>query len=120
MDWWIGQSEEAKTVFTDPNAVTIDKALLTFTQWILKDVHDIKNVRMWGNGAGFDNVILSTAYQLCAMMQPWRFYNDRCYRTVKSLYPAVSFRRIGVHHNALADAESQADHLLAMGIDLGK
>jgi exodeoxyribonuclease VIII len=47
-------------------------------------------------------------------MQPWRHWNDRCYRTVKSLYPDVKLERVGTHHNAVDDAESQARHLIAM------
>ena len=87
--------------------------------WALQDA-DKKAVRLWGNGASFDNAILSTAYELCELetVQPWRFYNDRCYRTVKSLYPEVAMVRTGTYHNALDDAESQALHLLAMKVEL--
>jgi hypothetical protein len=120
IDWWETQSDSAKAVFNDPEAVLIRKALLSFTQWIMAESSDIADVRMWGNGAGFDNVILGTAYDLCSMMVPWKFYNDRCYRTVKSMYPSIKLQRLGVHHNALADAQSQAQHLLAMGAYLGK
>lgn len=116
LNWWREQSEEAKAVFTDPNAAKIDKALLSFSQWVWSAAPDDRHVRMWGNGAGFDNVILSTAYRLCNMAQPWKFYNDRCYRTVKNMHPLVEFVRKGTYHNALDDAESQAEHLLAMNV----
>ena len=67
---------------------------------------------MWGNGAAFDNAILSTAYALCEIEPPWIYWNDRCYRTVKSLNRSIPFIRLGTHHNALSDAESQATHLM--------
>jgi len=73
-----------------------------------------ENVRVWGNGAAFDNVILASAYRQANITQPWLFWNDRCYRTVKALSPAVTMQRNGTHHNALDDAESQARHLIDM------
>jgi len=46
------------------------------------------------------------------------FWNDRCYRTMKAQHRDVDFVRLGTFHNALHDAESQAEHLLAMEITL--
>lgn len=117
LKWWTQQSEEARAVFADPNAVDLDTALHNFFAWVTRNA-DRDDVRMWGNGSSFDNVILSTAYRLRGFEQPWRFWNDRCYRTVKNMYPKVDMVRVGTHHNALADAESQARHLLQMGVPL--
>ena len=66
---------------------------------------------VWGNGATFDNVILSNAYKAAGMEQPWKFWDDRCYRTVKGLLPDIKIERLGTHHNAVYDAMSQARHL---------
>lgn len=120
LDWWGQQSEKAQAVFEDPQGITISEALTLFAHWVLSSPGDIKDIRMWGNGAEFDNVILSTAYRLCDKPAPWRFYNNRCYRTVKSLFPTEKIKRLGTHHNALDDALSQAEHLLSMGVWLGK
>ncbi len=117
LHWWTKQSEEARAVFTDPNAVDITVALALFSAWV-EEGTDKKYIRMWGNGASFDNVILSTAYRLCYFPQPWMFWNNRCYRTVKAMNPGTKITRIGEHHNALHDADSQAVHLLAMEIRL--
>jgi hypothetical protein len=119
LNWWSKQSEEARAVFTDPNAVNIWVALKAFSDWVEKDT-DKKDVRLWGNGASFDNAILSTAYVLSGWMkQPWEFWNDRCYRTIKNVaVKQVPLERIGTYHNALNDAESQAEHLLAMNVRL--
>ena len=118
LNWWNRQDEEARKVFTDPNAVEMVSALKAFGNWVLATDEDVKNIRMWGNGASFDNVILSTAYEICALPKPWMFWNDRCYRTMKSLNRTVGITRMGTYHNALDDAESQAIHLLAMEIEL--
>ncbi len=46
------------------------------------------------------------------MEEPWNFWNNRCYRTLKNLHPKIELVRTGVHHHALADAKTQALHLL--------
>ena len=117
LSWWLKQNEEARKVFTDHFAVNIDTALKTFNRWVLAD-ELTESVRMWGNGASFDNVILSEAYRIRKLERPWMFWNDRCYRTVKALHPDVPFERSGTHHNALDDAESQALHLLNMNVTI--
>ena len=78
------------------------------------------DLRVWSNGAGFDNVVLSSAFRRIGMEQPWPFRNDRCYRTMKAQHPEVKMQRVGTHHNAVDDAESQARHLMAMMAPKGR
>lgn len=117
LDWWARQSDKARAVFTDPNAVLLDVALKAFADWATAGCH-VEDVRLWGNGASFDNVILASAYRLRNIDQPWMFYNDRCYRTLKTQHPTVQYVRHGTHHNALDDAETQTLHLLHMPVKL--
>lgn len=74
---------------------------------------------VWGNGAAFDNVILAAHYDRCKLERPWKFWNDRCYRTMKNIHSDVSMDRLGVHHNALDDAISQANHLIEICTEKG-
>lgn len=84
------------------------------------------HVCLWGNGAGFDNVLLRQGFELLNIEPPWRHYNDRCFRTLKNLVMtrdggerpdqtitagkcAPPFE--GTKHNALADAIHQAKWL---------
>ena len=108
--WWMKQSDAARGAFSR-EGVTLNRALLQFSEWLGKRG---KDVRVWGNGAAFDNVILASAYRSIGVAAPWEFWNDRCYRTVKNLRTDIRMERTGTHHNALADAESQARHLLAI------
>lgn len=66
----------------------------------------------------FDNALLQTAYLRTRIAPPPRFsfsLNSRCYRTVKNLFPEVKIESSGdTAHDALADAERQARHLIAM------
>ena len=110
--WWLKQSDAARAAF-DRSGTSLTAALIQFSSWMTARAPR-ENVRVWGNGAAFDNVILASAYRQANITQPWLFWNDRCYRTVKALSPAVTMQRNGTHHNALDDAESQARHLIDM------
>lgn len=103
--WWLQQSDAARSAFARPGA-ELPAALQRFAGWLDPDA------RVWGNGAAFDNVILASAYRGLSLQVPWKFWNDRCYRTLKSLHPEVEVVRRGTHHNAVDDAESQAVHLM--------
>ena len=106
--WWLQQGEEARAQLLKP-AQPLDVALLEFREWLKAGKGGIK---LWGNGASFDNVILASAYKKTGSHPPWAFYNDHCYRTIKNLYPTIKLERTGVFHCAVDDAESQALHLL--------
>lgn len=108
--WWLGQSDAARAALRQPGLHVVD-ALVSFARW-LDTCAAIDERRIWGNGAAFDNAILATAYRNALLPQPWRHWNDRCYRTMKSLRPDVKMVRSGTHHNAVDDAESQARHLI--------
>ncbi len=107
ISWWLMQSEEARKEMA-AKGVSLVEALEMFSKYMSN------HSTLWGNGAAFDNAILSNAYRATKIPQPWAFWNDRCYRTVKNLYPQVPFHRSGTHHNALDDAVTQADHLIAI------
>lgn len=104
--WWLRQADEARLEIAK-SGVPIGDALREFSEWIGE-----AECEVWGNGAAFDNVILAADYDCMGMERPWKFWNDRCYRTTKSLHPEGAMEREGTHHNALHDAESQARHLM--------
>jgi exodeoxyribonuclease VIII len=87
----------------------LPKALAEFSAWYNLNAFGLP---VWGNGATFDNVILSNAYKAAGLERPWGRFGDRCYRTLKNLHPDVKMHRIGEHHHALADAVTQGLHLV--------
>lgn len=91
-------------------------ALDQFSAWLESaaevDHKGSLQVRVWGNGADFDNAILQVAYAAMSSRAPWPFWHNRCYRTLKALAPVIRFERQGSHHNALDDAKSQAAHAI--------
>lgn len=109
--WWDRQSEQARTVLAEAETcdVALGAALGRFAGFLARHKGD-GGVKVWGNGADFDNAILAHLYDRLGLEQPWAFWNSRCYRTLKNLRPDVRMGRSGVHHNALDDAVSQATH----------
>ena len=112
--WWMKQSDAARDVFnmtTLENVSDLPTALRDFSDWLARTGQDF-DYKVWGNGASFDNTILRHAYEQTGIPAPWQFWNDRCYRTFKGMWPQIKMtKRTGTHHNALDDAISQADHL---------
>lgn len=116
--WWMRQSDEARAEF-QKESHHVFEVMSKFSVWCdspyVKCVGHIANpnIELWGNGANFDNAILKAAYDKLGLNAPWEFYNDRCYRTMKAMYPHIKMpKRVGTHHNALDDAISQVNHLI--------
>lgn len=110
--WWMKQSEDARSVFTGASIHLAD-ALFAFSEFVEE------GCTLWGNGADFDNVILANAYDKCNIPFPFKFWNNRCYRTMKNIFRDVEMDRKGIYHNALDDAISQAEHLVKIANEKG-
>lgn len=117
--WWMSQSDEARAKFKrNENAPSLRSCARQFQDWLtLSTDVSVGEIELWGNGAAFDNVIAANVFNKLGYSEedrPWRFWGDRCYRTVKNLYPDVEYKFEGVKHFALDDAISQAKHLCAI------
>lgn len=110
--FWLKQSQEAREAIMF-SLVDIRVALMNFTTWI-EEHSDIETVKVYGNGATFDLTILGEAYKLAGIHRPWRWGNERCFRTIRNQYPQVVYDvndKKGTAHNAVDDAIFQAEHL---------
>lgn len=115
--WWMDQSDDARKELLNTDRLLLSEALSGFSYWCLYNEHGKRaesDIVIWGNGALMDNNLLSVAYDKCALSKPWTYKGDRCYRTVKELYPDIKIESSGILHHALNDAKSQANHLLKM------
>lgn len=121
MNWWAKQDQAVrKKVFDQTNRRSLSEALSDFERFLR--VHSAPpfgeltqpKVLVYGNGAGFDQPILTALYDAVGRAPGWKFYNERCYRTLKNLYPEVPFVKPTMAHDALADARAQAEHLIRM------
>lgn len=106
--WWLQQSADARMAIVK-NAVPVEEALSQFDTFVGKTMGGL-----WGNGADFDNMILGSLYESYGRTKPWSYSQNRCYRTVRALFPAMPVARVGVHHNAKDDAVHQVQQLAAM------
>ncbi|EFB9699907.1 exonuclease [Escherichia coli] len=118
IEWWLAQSSEARSAIL-VNQIPLDDALLQLREFIDENSGEFF-VRVWGNGASFDNVILRRSYERQGIPCPWRYCNDRDVRTIVDLGKAIDFDARtaipfeGVRHNALDDARHQAKQVSAI------
>lgn len=115
LKWWHKQSSEARQVLVNTAAkggVQLPRALNNFAAWLQDESDDFSKVEVWGNGSDFDQPILAATYEAASVVLPWKFWNNRCYRTLKNLFPMHKLSRVGTYHNALDDAKTQARHAI--------
>lgn len=103
--WWDTQPQEARDAFlVDPQP--LGAAILRFVTFF----QNTGAVRIWSQGANYDEPLLTAVLDRMGIRQPWKFWNSRCTRTI---YAAAGLDynrqpRAGTHHNALDDAVHQA------------
>jgi hypothetical protein len=113
--WWLEQSDDARKALRTGQRLHINEAMIQFTSFLHDKCAAQKDVRVWGNGADFDCVMLKEHYRRARLEAPWTYRNQRCFRTLKALYPNVEpVYGTGTHHNALDDAIWQVEHLFSI------
>jgi hypothetical protein len=107
LDWWAEQSPEAQAVLRAP-VEDVDSVLRRFMEFC----RGIR--RVWGNGNTFDNAIIRDLCDTYGAEYPVFYSQDLDFRTLKYLWRILTKWkrknievRVGTHHNALADAQSQ-------------
>jgi len=102
--WWMSQSDAAREVFTDRNAVHITAALQSLKSFIEEVCPD----GIWANSPSFDLRILEDAFRQFDISIPWMFWQERDVRTLKNVINKDRMPEFeGTAHNALADAAHQ-------------
>jgi 3' exoribonuclease, RNase T-like len=107
--WWLRQSDAARAPIA-AGGQALPAALKRFAEWLAAQGPQ-NELRVWGNGAAFDNVVLRTAYSALSILAPWCYTQDRCFRTVKAMFPLYTVPDGTCAHNALSDAKWQAAYL---------
>lgn len=110
--WWLGQSQAARDAVRF-SGEDIRTTLTDFAAFI-EEHSRVQDVRPWGNGSSFDLTILNSAYIRAGIKTPWSPFRERCFRTVRNMYPSIEYNTDDKGegaHNALEDAIFQAKHL---------
>ncbi|EEY7442365.1 3'-5' exoribonuclease, partial [Escherichia coli O157] len=116
---WVRQHERDTGGSID-DTLSISDALSELNHFINRHADNTKYLKVWGNGATFDNVILRGAYERAGQICPWAYWNDHDVRTIVTLGRSIGFDPKmdmpfdGERHNALADARHQAKYVSAI------
>jgi DNA polymerase III epsilon subunit-like protein len=112
--WWLQQDEAARKelVVGQTKARSLRNVLSSFQLWI-ETTH--KDPIVWGNSARFDLGILESAFAACNIPLPWKFWNERCVRTLAELAPEIKRKTKfqGVAHHAIDDCVHQVRYTVA-------
>jgi hypothetical protein len=102
LEWWLGQDDAAQDVLAGGEG--LPTALVEFTEWLRAQDFD----EIWANSPSFDCEMLEVAYDAIGTEAPWEYYQERDFRTLKSLPGAAEIEQDGTEHHALEDAVHQA------------
>ena len=106
--WWTSQPEALKA-FKNPTPVSIQNALVQFTEWFDSDY-------IWCQGQ-FDVPIIEYAYHKIGSKSPYKYWQAMDSRTAFTLLDVRNDKaRDGAkdYHNALGDAVAQAKLLISL------
>jgi len=103
--WWMQQSMEARESLL-PNLNDLPVALKKFATFFAE--HNDERTSIWTHPS-FDPPILTNAFHACGLVEPYKYYQIRCLRTLEELYGWTDIPRTGTHHNALDDCLYQME-----------
>lgn len=113
MYWMRDKMAEARKAQNELGRVDLFSALDGFAGWVRQTPEEQRG-SAWGKGATFDNVKLKSAYDAVRLEYPFTYRQDECYRTIANRFPDIEYAQAGVAHSGVADAESQAIHLITI------
>ncbi len=107
--WWSEQSEEAQEALKRLTPVDIDEALHRFNSWIMDNFSAPSKIKLWGNGATFDNVIVRNLYERHGTKFVIPYYADKDVRTLAYIgkINPFSYKFEGIKHNGIDDCKHQ-------------
>jgi hypothetical protein len=113
LQWWLTQRPEImKKMFDSP--APLSRVLEGLARFFALN----QLVYPWGNSAGFDLGMTADAYTKAGLALPWRYTNERCYRTVRSMSDLKRGTKPENAHDPVADCHYQISELarLKLGV----
>jgi hypothetical protein len=106
LTWWLNQSPAAREQLDGGDDL----------ERVLRDLRDqvADADEVWANTPRFDCSILRAVFEAVGLEPPWRYWEERDYRTLRgelpdSIWPDI--KQDGIDHSAVADAQHQAECL---------
>lgn len=114
--WWMNQGDEAKKLFNTCLSTGVPmRSFLDDFERFIKEFASGMQIIVWANGANFDIPIIENLLKRGARKCPWKFWDTRCYRTMKAIHKIEEGKeRNGIKHDALQDASFQAGCVMGM------
>lgn len=103
--WWSTQTIPCP----DKGAFFLFNALDCLTRYLINPNY---TPIIWCKGTDFDTAILADAYKSFGQNTPWKYNNVRDMRTLVKVMPWVIAPVNPTLHNALSDAQNQAEHIV--------
>lgn len=113
--WCDPKRDEARKRLFELPKVDLFAAMDGFAIWANETPLDQRG-SLWGKGSVFDIPRIKNAYRAIGQdgLYPFTYRQEECYRTFANRVPEVEYQQLGVAHDALDDAMSQATHLQAI------
>ena len=109
VDWWEKQSDEAKEMLNRLKKVDVDEALQAFNSWVKENFKAPSKIKLWGNGATFDNVIVENLFKRHDVKFAIPYYCHKDVRTLTYLTKTNprQYEFIGIKHYGIDDCLHQ-------------
>ena len=113
--WWMSQDSEAIQAMLRIKKESVEFALLSLNSW-LNDIDCMNNnIKLWGNGCTFDNVMVRNLYLRHGVEFTLPYWCDNDVRTLVTLagIDTRSFKFDGIKHNGIDDCKHQIKYCSA-------
>jgi len=111
--WWMGQEDAAREALTSHYLKPVKDALAELNLWFghlcATGGFDMKDLKIWGNGATFDNVIVRNLYKRHGMDMVVPYWGDNDVRTLVTMagIDTRAYKFEGIKHHGLDDCKHQ-------------
>ena len=107
--WWMSQDTDAIISMLRIEKQNVDYALIEFNNWIASLGVVFNNVKLWGNGVSFDNVMVRNLYKRHDVKFILPYWCDNDVRTLVTIggIDTRNFKFEGIKHNGIDDCKHQ-------------
>lgn len=104
LNWW-DKNQKALEQINELPQFYLSDALSGLNIFISKK----RRKHIWANSPRFDLAILEHAYKQLGQSHPWKYWDERCVRTVNAILPGIAKKVIRTNaHHPLDDCKYQA------------